>query len=175
MMATLLGERSQTRVAALFNQAIDAGVAAERVVRVGRLPLKRVLVVAPADPALGDDLEPEARELLSTPLRSRVSLGTAGLLLGLLSGLTLSLAGVGIAAAGPYYTFSLMGTFGMILGLTLGGQVAPRRDHTSLVDRVRGGLGNGQWSVVVHPTNREQASRAVSVLEHCGGDVIRTL
>lgn len=175
MMAMLFGERSLTKVAALFNQAIDAGAAAERVVRVGRLPLKRVLVVAPADPALGGKLEPEDRGVFSTLPRSLVGLGTAGLLLGLLSGWTLILAGVGIAVASPYYTVGLVGAFGMILGLMLGGPVTLRPDHAMLIERVREGLGNGQWAVVVHPTNREQASRALSVLERCGGDVIRTL
>ena len=171
----IFGEQSLTKVAALFDQAIDARAAAERVVRDGRLPMKRVLVVGPGDRALGRKLEPEDRGIFSTLLKAHISLGGAGLIVGLLFGWIQVLSGVQFAEASPYYTVGVAGAFGMIAGLILGGLVTLRPDHTVLITRVKEGLRNGQWAVVVHPTSRDQESRALNVLEHCGGAVVQTL
>jgi hypothetical protein len=165
--------RSLTKVAALFDQAIDARTAAERVVRVGRLPLRRVLIVAPADPAVDRKLEAGDEGVFSTPARSRLRLGTAGFLLGLLCGWALVLVGVEPAAASPYYTVAVTAAFGVIVGLILGSMAALPPDHAELINRVREGLGKGQWAVVVNPTNWEQVNRALDVLEYCGGDLIQ--
>jgi hypothetical protein len=172
MLSIFFGERSLTKVAALFDQAVDARTAAERVVRVGRLPLRRVLIVAPADPAVERKLKAEVGGALSTPVKARVSLGTAGFVLGLLSGWALVLAGVESASASPYYTVALTATFGLIVGLILG-SMADRPDHAELISQVMEGLGKGQWAVVVNPTNWEQVNRALDVLEYCGGDLIQ--
>ena len=48
----LFGERSLTKMAALFGQAQDARAAAEHVVNDGRLPIAQVKVIGPDDPAL---------------------------------------------------------------------------------------------------------------------------
>jgi hypothetical protein len=173
--SVFFGERSLTKVAALFDQAMDARAAAERVVRDGRLPVRRVLVVGPGDRALGRKLEPEDQGILSTLIKAHISLGTVGLALGLFFGLTLILAGVEFAAASPYYTVGAAATFGLVAGLMLGGLVALRPDHAMLITQVKEGLGKGRWAVVVHPTNRDQESRAVNVLAHSGGEVIKTL
>jgi hypothetical protein len=173
--SVIFGEQSLTKVAALFDQAIDAQAAAERVVRDGRLPLKRVLVVGPGDRALGRKLEPEDRGIFLTLLKAHISLGAGGLVAGLLFGWIQVIAGVGYAVASPYYTVGVAGALGMIAGLVLGGLVTLRPDHTMLITKVKDGLRKGQWAVVVHPTSRDQETRALNVLEHCGGAVIQTL
>jgi hypothetical protein len=171
----IFGERSLTKIAALFDQAMDARVAAERVVRDGRLPLKRVLIVGPSDRALGRKLEPEDEGIFWTLVKAHVRLGAGGLVFGLLFGWLLLISDLEFATASPYYTVGVAGMFGLIAGLLLGGLVTLRPDHTVLITRVKEGLGRGQWAVLVHPTSRDQGIRAVNVLEHCGGAVIETL
>lgn len=174
MLSMLCGERSLTHVTALFDRAIEARTAAEHVVRVGRLPLKRVLVGGPADPAPAHARGPEARGVFPTPVKCLVRLATKGLVLGLLGGWALSLIGFGFAAASPYCTVGATGVFGLIAGVALDEMAALRNDHALLVDRIRDGLGKAQWAVVVRPTNRDPVDRAVNVLEYCGGDLILT-
>lgn len=169
----IFGELTLTHVAALFDQAIDARTAAERVVRVGRLPLRRVVVVGPADQKLARSLAPEGRELFATPVSSTVRAGTVGLLLGLLCGWAITLAGAGSTTASQYSTVGVAGAFGLILGAALGETAALRNDQSMLACRVRDGLGKGRWAVVVQPRNQDQVNRAVNVLEYCGGDLIQ--
>lgn len=174
-LSLIFGERSLTKIAALFDQAIEARTAAERVVRDGRLPVRRVLIVGPGDRALGRKLEPEDEGIFWTLVKAHVSLGAGGLMLGLLFGWLLVIADVPFAAASPYYAVGVVGTFGMIAGLILGGLVTLRPDHALLISQVKDGLDRGLWAVVVHPTSRDQEIRALNVLEHCGGAVIQTL
>ena len=63
----------------------------------------------------------------------------------------------------------------MICGLILGGLVTLRPDHELLINRVKEGLRMGRWVVVVHPTNPDQTTRALTMLHHAGGEVIQTL
>lgn len=104
MMTThslLFGERSLTTVAALFGQAQDARDAAGHVIRDAHLPAKRVKVVGPGVPGVGRKLEPEQAGIAHTLIKTHLVLGIAGLIVGLLGGGALVLAGVGWAAQVP--------------------------------------------------------------------------
>jgi hypothetical protein len=175
ILSVLFGERSLTKVAAFFHQGRDAYAAAQRVVREGRLPIKSVVVIGPGDRSPGRKLEPEGQAIFATLLRSHLILGAAGLVAGLVFGGFLIVAGIEFAAASPYCTMGAATAFGLIGGLILGGLVTLRPDHELLINRVKEGLRMGRWVVVVHPTNPDQETRALTMLQYAGGEVIRTL
>ena len=171
----LFGERSLTKMAALFGQAQDARAAAEHVVNDARLPIAQVKVIGPDDPALSPKLEPEEPGIVHTLIRSHTTLGIAGLVVGLLASGALILAGVPFAVSSPYYTVILAAIFGALGGMMTGGLVSIRPDHDVLITKVEDAVHEGHWAVVVHPTDHDQEERARDVLEHSGGEVVKTL
>jgi hypothetical protein len=171
----LFGERSLTTVAALFGQAQDARDAAEHVVRDARLSTEQVKVLGPGDPVMEKKLEPEEPGIVRTVIKAHIALGIVGLILGLLIAWLLIVAEVGFAVSSPYYVYVVLGVFGLLGGLMSGGLVSIRPDRTILDVKVEEAVHEGQWAVVVHPTDRGQEERALDVLEHSGGDVVQTL
>lgn len=171
----LFGERSLTTVAALFGQAQDARDAAAHVVRDARLPEKRVSVLGPGVPGVERKLEPEEPGIVHTLIKSHTTLGVLGLVVGLLIGGVLILAGVGWAAASPFFTIGLAAIFGAVGGMMLGGLVSMRPDRTLLDTKVESAVQEGRWAVVVHPVDQGEEERAMDVLEHSNGEVIHTL
>jgi len=178
MMTThslLFGERSLTTVAALFGRAQDARDAAEHVVRDAHLPEKRVKVLGPGDPGAERKLEPEEAGIVHTLIKAHIALGIIGLIVGLLGGGALVLAGVGWAAASPFLTVSVAAVFGAAGGMMLGGLVSIRPDRTLLDTKVEEAVQEGRWAVVVHPVDHGEEERALDVLEHTSGEVVHTL
>jgi hypothetical protein len=171
----LFGERSLTTVAALFGQAQDARNAAEHVVKDAHLPEKQVKVMGPGDPAMERKLEPEEAGIVHTLIKSHVTLGIFGLIVGLLIGGALILGGVGWAVSSPFYTVILATGFGAIGGLLLGGFISIRPDRALLDTRVETAVQEGRWAVVVHPVNHGEEERALDVLAHSNGEVVHTL
>lgn len=171
----IFGERSLTTVAALFGQAQDARLTAEHVVKDGHLPEKRVKVMGPGDPAVERKLEPEEVGIVHTLIRSHTVLGILGLIAGLAGASALILGGVGWAAASPFYTLGVAAVFGAAGGMMLGGLVSLRPDRSVLDVKVEAAVQEGRWAVVVHPVNHGEEERALDVLEHSNGEVIRTL
>lgn len=171
----LFGEHSLTKVAAVFDQAQDARNAAEHVIQDGHLRSEKVKVVGPGVPGVGRKLEPEERGIVHTLIRSHTSLGILGLIVGLLIGGALILAGVGWAVASPFYTVGLAAIFGALGGMMTGGFISIRPDHDVLITKVEEAVHDGHWAVIVHPENHDEEERAVDVLKNSGGDVVRTL
>lgn len=171
----LFGERSLTTVAALFGQPRDARDAAQDVVHDARLPPTQVRVVGPGDPAVDRKLEPEDRGIASTLVKSHVTLGIGGFVIGLTAGAVLLLAGIGWAVASPWYTLGLAAAFGAVGGLLLGGLVSIRPDRAMLDTVVEAAIQKGRWAVIVHPVKHGEDMRALEVLQRSGGEVIRTL
>lgn len=169
------GERSLTTVAALFGQAEDARDAAEHIVRDARLPEKQVKVLGPGDPTLERKLEPEEPGIVHTLIKSHATLGVIGLIVGLLIGGVLILAGVGWAVASPVYTVGVAAVFGAVGGMMTGGLISIRPDRSLLDAKVETAVQQGRWAVVVHPVNRGEEKRALNVLEHTSGEVVHTL
>lgn len=169
------GERSLTTVAALFGQAQDARDAAEHIVRDARLPEKQVKVLGPGDPTIERKLEPEEPGIVHTLIKSHVTLGVIGLIVGLLIGGVLILAGVGWAVASPFYTVGVAAVFGAVGGMMTGGLISIRPDRSLLDAKVETAVQQGRWAVIVHPVNRGEEKRALNVLERTSGEVVHTL
>lgn len=171
----IFGERSLTTVAALFGQAQDARSTAEHVVKDGHLPAQRVKVMGPGDPAMERKLEPEEAGIAHTLIKSHIVLGTFGLFAGLVGAGALILGGVDWAVASPYYTIGVAAAFGAVGGMLLGGLVSLRPDRSVLDIKVETAVQEGRWAVVVHPVNHGEEERALDVLEHSNGEVVRTI
>lgn len=171
----LFGEHSLTKMAAVFGQAQEARSAAEHIVHDAQLPAAQVKVIGPDDPAVGSKLEPEERGIVHTLIRSHTSLGIAGFILGLLIGGGLILGGVPFAVSSPYYTLIVTAVFCALGGMMTGGLVSMRPDHDILITKVEEAVHEGHWAVVVHPKSHGQEERARDVLEHSGGEVVKTL
>ncbi len=82
----LFGEHSLTTVAGLFGRDQDARDAADHIVRDAHLPEKQVKVIGPGDAAMERKLEPEEPGIVHTLIKSHVTLGVLGLIVGLLAG-----------------------------------------------------------------------------------------
>jgi uncharacterized membrane protein len=171
----LFGERSLTTVAALFGRPRDARDAAQEVVRDARLPEAQVRVVGPGDTTVDHKLEPEDRGIARTLVKSHVTLGIAGWVVGSTAGALLILAGVGWAVASPLFTLGLAAAFGAIGGLMLGGLVSMRPDRALVDTAVKSAVQRGSWAVIVHPVKQGEEARALEVLQRSGGEVVRTL
>ena len=171
----LFGEHSLTTVAALFRRDQDARDAASHVVRDAHLPEKQVKVIGPGDAAMERKLEPEEPGIVHTLIKSHVTLGVLGLIVGLLAGGGLILAGVEWAVSSPFFTVGLAAVFGALGGMMTGGLVSIRPDRALLDIKVETAVQEGRWAVVVHPVNHGEEERALDVLEHTSGEVIHTL
>jgi hypothetical protein len=171
----LFGERSLTTVAALFGQAQEARDAAEHIVRDAHVPEKHVKVMGPGDPSMERKLEPEERGIVHTLIKSHTTLGTLGLIVGLLAGGALILGGVGWAVASPFFTLGMAAIFGALGGMMLGGLVSIRPDRTMLDTKVEEAVQEGRWAVVVHPEDHDEEERAMDVLEHTNGEVVHSI
>lgn len=68
--------------------------------------------------------------MLRTLVRSPLTLGVAGLLIGLAVAAGLRVADSAIAASAPVMTVVSLGVVGLLLGLPLGGLVTARPDHS---------------------------------------------
>lgn len=174
-MSLVFGERSLSKVAALFSEKQGAQAAAEQVIHDVGIRSDQVKVVHPGDTALGPKLEPESQGIYHTIIRAHAALGLAGLVAGLLMGGVLLLADLPLAAASPYLTVVLTTAFGGVVGLMVGGLVAIRPDHDKMIVKVEEGVHSGRSAVIVHADDHEQERRAQEVLQHSGGDVVKTL
>lgn len=176
-MATsaVFGERSLSKVGAVFADAEHARRAASELVSHYGLRSEQVRVVAPGDPGISGKLEPETRGIAVTLLKSHVILGVSGVVVGLMIATALVLSNIAAAASSPFYTFLVFAFFGGIFGMLLGGLIALRPDHDPLITRVMRASRKGRWSVVVHARNHEEEHRAKEALEEMGERVTETL
>lgn len=173
--SAISGEQFGSRLGAAFDDDTEAWAAAERVVNATGIEPERIRVVRPEDPAIARKLEPETGGIAQTLVRAHVTLGAAGLILGLAIALLLIAAGIGLFALNPWYTALVFGFFGAVAGLLLGGLIALRPDHDRLIDWVRSAAGENRWLLLVHVEDRDQQREARAALRTTGSEVVGTL
>lgn len=173
--SAFFGEKYLTKVAAVFDDGEQARAAAERVVRESGIASEQVRVLRPDDPAMARKLEPETRGIARTLARSHLTLGVAGLLVGLGAALVLIALDFILFTWNPLYTVIAFGFFGAIAGLLLGGLVSLRPDHDRLIAWVRASARDGQWFVLVHARDHQEERRAREALQALSGKVVGTL
>lgn len=176
-MATsaIFGERYLSKVGAVFDSEEAARKAARKVTDETAVDSARVKVVEPHDAEAGRKLEPENLGIAYTLVKSHISLGVIGAVVGALVALVLVLSGIQAFADSPYYTFGVAAAFGAIGGMILGGLVSIRPDHDRVISEVRRAAREGRWSVVVHARDEAEKREVKNVLEDRSGEVRRTL
>lgn len=175
-MATsaIFGEKYLSKVGAVFDSAEEAKAAAQRVGRETGIGAPQIRVLEPNDPAMARKLEPEQGGIARTLAKSHITLGTAGLVVGLAIALLLLAIGVDAFAWNPLYTLLVFGFFGAIAGLLLGGLVSLRPDHDRLITWARDSARDGHWLVLVHARDHEQERKAKDTLKAVSGKVVGT-
>ncbi|WP_028312346.1 hypothetical protein [Derxia gummosa] len=160
LRALFFGERSVTKVAAVYDNPEEARIAADAMRRESGMEAWQVRILRPGEPDFGAEVEPEDDGIWHTVLRAHATCGAIGLGLGLLLYWGLLSAGQPAVASSPWLAALAIGGFGMIFGLIAGGAVSMRPDHTPLISAARKAVGSGRWAVVGHPVDEHQAAAA---------------
>lgn len=171
----IFGERSLTKVAALFNDADSARAAQMQLRGTSDMSDAQIRIVAPNDPSFEIKLEPEPVGVRRSMVHAHAFFGTVGLIGGVLLALVLHAAKIPAVLASPIATVLVCCSFGTVFGLMVGGFVAARPDHDLVIESVRSGLREGRWAVVTHPMNAAQKRDALRALNTAHGDVVRSL
>jgi len=175
--AWFFGERSVTKVAAVYDNAESARLAAEAMRRESGMEQWQVRIVRPGEPDFGAQVEPEDDGIWHTVLRAHASCGVIGLGLGLALFAGMYMAGQQAVVTSPWLAAIAMGGFGIIFGLLAGGALSMRPDHAPLIAATRNAVNTGHWAVIGHPVSETQASAASHSLHRHGhpDEEVRTL
>ncbi|MDO9007152.1 MAG: hypothetical protein Q8K57_16005 [Thiobacillus sp.] len=177
----IFGERSLTKVAALFATKSVAEDVAQQVKVMAGLDDPQVYVVGPPDggavnsPAFSRKLEPEQAGIWRTLVRAHVVAGTAGVIAGVLVYLGFLLAASAAVKSSPGVSLVAMVFFGGLIGLLLGGLLTARPDHVRVITAVRRAIRRGRWAVVIHPVTQLQLDLAMRELRTRSDRVVRSL
>lgn len=177
----LFGERSVTKVAALFASNEKAQQAAQQLIEHAHFDPSQVRILNPSDrPAnlgksVGRNIEPEQQGIWRTLVRSHITFGLLGLCAGVLLLGVLMLADVQSVLSSPFLSLFAFAILGLFLGLMFGGAITMRPDHGHIVTVVEKGLESGQSAVIVHPTNSDQTHEAMKRLESGSEKIVRSL
>ncbi|MFZ5521880.1 MAG: hypothetical protein ACOZD0_11830 [Pseudomonadota bacterium] len=177
------GERSLSKVAALYDSRERAATAAQAIHNRPGLEQVRLDVIGPQDIAnsspqtegLGVKLEPETKGIWRTFLRAHTTCGVLGILLGCAVWAVLLLMNVPWAVSSPWFTLMSTSTYGMLAGLLVGGLITMRPDHNVVIAKVRHATRHGRWAVVGHPLDTKQHARLRDAFADTSSEVVDTL
>ncbi len=169
------GERSLSKVAAVYESEAAAQSAARQVTDLPDIEGRQVQMVRPFDPEWGRRLEPEGVGIWRTAVRAHVTCSIVGMSLAALGFVALWAAGVTAIVTTPVMSLVAMVMCGLMFGLMAGGLITIRPDHDAVVAPVREAVTNGRWSVVVHPSSRSQLAETVRTLGQTGVPIFQTL
>lgn len=176
----IFGERSLTKVAAVFDNRSSAEYAAEHLKHAGIMSESQVNLVGPGDTAgpanapISRKLEPEQNGIWHTLIRAHVFTGSFGAIAGVLLYIALAVSGNDTVLSTPYMSLFVMVFFGTIFGLLFGGLLTLRPDHYRVISLVRRAVSSGRWAVVAHPSTHRQIEFAVDELHHRSNQVVRS-
>src|SRR5699024_5257897 len=139
------------------------------------LKTDQIKLVGPSDERYGKKLEPENDGMAKTLVRSHTSLGVGGFLLGLVLWGALYVFNTGFVRMAPASSLTAFLFFATAGGMMLGGFIAMRPDHQGVIQTVNTAVEDGEWSLVLHPQDEEQAALVTSTLNSAGVKNIRSL
>lgn len=177
----IFGERSLTKVAALFTSRSEAEGVARQVKEAAGLDDPQVYLVGPPDgarvnsPAFSRKLEPESAGIWRTTVRAHLVTGTAGVVVAILIYLAFFAEDNAAVRSTPVMGLVGMIFFGGSIGLLLGGLLTARPDHVRVITIVRRAIRKGGWAVVVHPLSQWQLDVAMAALKSRSRRVVRSL
>lgn len=176
----LFGERSLTKVAAIFESQVKAETAALRLRQAAGMSEAQVKLVGPQDSVgvvdapLSRKLEPESSGIWRTILRTHLVTGIIGMTLGGLLYISLRIAGNASILSHPLLALMVMLFFGGIFGLMFGGLLSLRPDHYRVMAAVRKAIKRGRWAVISHPVNHDQTREVINELHRHHVNVVRS-
>lgn len=177
----LFGERSLTKVAALFPTQGEAEHAAQDVTRAAALDGPQLYLVGPPDsagvssPAFSRKLEPEQAGIWRTLIRAHLVTGAVGLIIALLVYLGFLARDSAAITSAPGMSLAGILFFGAAIGLLVGGLLTARPDHSLVISAVRRAIRRGRWAVVVHPLTQRQLDVSLRELRNRSARVVRSL
>ena len=180
LKTVIFGERSLTKIAAVFESLASAETAVLRLRQVAGMSESQVELVGPSDmrgvveAPLSRKLEPESLGIWHTLIRTHVVTGAVGALAGGVLSLGLMLAGNPAILSSPLLSLGVMVFFGGIFGLLVGGLLSLRPDHYRVMAAVRKAIKRGRWAVVSHPVNHDQTLLIMNELHKRGEHVVRS-
>ncbi len=161
----IVEEKKVRKVEAIFAARQEAEQAVKYLISETGIPLQHVQVIDGADPSYEKKLEPEPQLIRRTLWRTHGVLGLAGIILGLLLGLGLAIAGVGAVVANPALAIATLAFFGAMLGLIAAGVMSLKPQHDAVnMDAVQN-LNEGKVLVLVMAEASEEAKRAKACLK----------
>lgn len=172
-MNWLSRERMSSMVGADFGSAKAAESAADAVRAERGAEAAALYVIRPHDPEVDRKLEPESRGVAGTLARAHAVLGLLGLLVGLTLSLALVAGGIQPFAASPALSVGVIAAFATVAGLLLGGLFSLRPDHDPLIHQAKSSIRAGRWYVVVHTRKPKHRDRVMDVLSRFSGDTLR--
>ncbi len=177
----LFGERSLSKLAGVYGEREAAESAAGRLAGVAGITAAQLRVLGPSDATLSHheifarSVEPEARGIFRTILRSHAILGVVGAAVGVLIFAWLYSTGMSLIVASPYFSFFVIVGFVTAFAMMIAGLLSLRPDHTLLMNELRTALRSSRWAVVVHPTSEPQFDAAKQALQASGAQILTTL
>lgn len=177
----LFGERSLTKIAAIFESRVKAETIALRLRQAAGMSEAQVKLVGPEDATgvvdapLSRKLEPESAGIWRTILRAHLVASLVGMVLGGLLYLSLRLGGNESILSHPLLALMVLLFFGGIFGLLFGGLLSLRPDHYRVMAAVRKAIKRGRWAVISHPVNHDQTREVINELHRHRVNVVRSL
>lgn len=182
LLQGMFGEKSLTKVVALFPDQAGAEAMIGRLLRLPGMEPSQVRLLSRQDlrthraDLFGRKMEPEQRGIFHTAFRAHLVTGFAGFALGLVLYAYLMSTGHPMMTSSPLLAFIAIVGFATTFGLLVGGLITIRPDHVRVIAKTRSALRAGQWALVVHPTDSHQTQLAQELLEGSGATtVMRTL
>jgi len=167
-------EAASTRIAALYDTEADATQAVDLVCSSAGLGADQVRLIHPHEAHLGHKLEPDDAGIAGTAIRSHLTLGACGLILGLLVMAVLYLQGVEWVARNPWPAAAAGAFIGAMLGMMGGGLITARPDHLAVIAPVREAVRHGRWAVLVNPESPQQCDDAMRTLRGTHAELMRS-
>ena len=171
----VFGERSLSKLAAVFNSRERAESVASHLRREFQLGASQVQVISPEDPHPGRKIEPESRGIRQTAIKAHTTFAVLGIAAGLVIFAILRGMDIPAVTSSPLAVAGVMVFFGAVFGLFAGGLITLRPDQDHVVIKVREALEDGRYVVVAHPQNADQRDKLSQALNDASSDVSASL
>ncbi len=171
----VFGERSLSKLAAVFDSRERAEDVASHLRRQFQLDASQVQVIAPEDPHPGRKIEPESRGIRQTAIKAHITFAILGVAAGLVIFAILRGMAIPAVTSSPLAVAGVLVFFGAVFGLFAGGLITLRPDQDHVVITVREALENGRFVVVAHPLDADQRGKLSEALHHASSDVSGSL
>lgn len=171
----LFGERSTTKIAAVFDTEQGAATAAATIHSSARLQAAQIRLIKPYEKDYAKKIEPEPQGIVRTALRAHLFLGMAGAAIAVAGWGLLYLVGVMAITSTPLGSLAVFVFFGAIAGMLLGGLVTARPDHQLVIQRVQTATQDGRWSLLIHPRTPKQCDDVMAALSGVDAEVTRSV